>query len=92
MFALRGAVRLLRDRAAVSLPTATTVLQELALAMVLGQAEVFADTNPTSFPDDTDSDLVEWFTDLQQDTDVLATVTSERPVSEDSASPLRPLE
>ncbi|PZE86846.1 hypothetical protein DEI91_00630 [Curtobacterium sp. MCBD17_032] len=84
MFALRGAVRLLRERAAVSLPTATSVLQELALAMILGQAEVFADTYPASFPDDEDSDWKEWFAELQEDTDALAAATSERPVSEQS--------
>lgn len=85
IFALREAVRLLRERAVMSLPTATSVLQELALAMILGQAEVLADTYSASFPDDEDSDWKEWFADLQQDTDALAIVTSKRPVSEQSA-------
>lgn len=78
-------IRLLRERAAASVPSATSVLQEFALAMILGQAEFLADTYPASFPDDEDADWVEWFADLQQDTDAIFAAQSLRPVSPSSA-------
>jgi hypothetical protein len=80
-FVLRKAVQLLRERAAKSLPTATSVLQELALAMIFSQAKVLADTYPGSFLNEEDSNWNERFADLQQNTDVLAAVTLKRPVA-----------
>ena len=68
LFGLRAAVMVLRLRGVHGIPVAHTVLEELALYLVLRKAELFADIDPDAFGDD--DDWREWLGGLLGDLDI----------------------
>jgi hypothetical protein len=69
VYGLRAAVSRLRSRFAHGDLVAHTVLEELALYLVFGNAELFADAHPTIFDDDAD-DWHDWLAGILGDLDI----------------------